>query len=153
MEFLDFTSYDWNTWSDFLKEHWFVLAIALVVLLLVIRIVKTVVKWALVAVIVFGVIVYSGYTMEDLKAFGTKLEETTGSLKQEAISAMIGEAKNAKFTTNKDGSYTVATDSVALTGVPGTNEVSVSYRGNDLFKMQIDETIQSIINQAKQNKP
>lgn len=156
MDFLDFSSYDWNTWSTFLQEHWLVLVIALVVLLLIIRVVKTVVKWALVAVIVLGVVLYSGYSLDDLKSIdlgsiGSKVADGLDSLKKEAVTAMAGEVDKATFATNADGTYTVKTDNLELTGVPDSGEVSVSYRGTKLGTMKIDSTIQTLIDQAKNN--
>ncbi|MUT68514.1 hypothetical protein [Paenibacillus sp. NEAU-GSW1] len=148
MDFLDFSSYDWNTWSTFLKEHWIVLAIALAVLLLIMRIVKTVLRWAFAAVIVVGIVLYSGYSMDDLKAIGAKVAD---NVKEEAVDAMVGEISNATFTTNSDGSFTVKTDNLTLTGKPGEREVSVSFRNTPLGTWKIDDTIQALIDQAKQN--
>ncbi|NIK78438.1 hypothetical protein FHS15_003576 [Paenibacillus castaneae] len=148
MDFLDFSTYDIDTWTTFFKEHWLVLVIALIVLFLIVRIVKTVVKWAIVAAIVLGLVIYSGYSMDDLKEIGSKV---TDSIKQEAINAMAGGAKDATFVTNADGTFTVKTSNVELTGEPGANEVAVSFRGASLGKWELDSTIQSLIDQAKQN--
>lgn len=148
MDFLNFSTYDWDTWTAFFKEHWLVLVIALILLLIIIRIVKTVVKWALVVAIVLGIVVYSGYTMDDLKEIGTKVADT---VKQEAVNAMVGEAKDATFVNNGDGTFTVKTKNVELTGEPGANEVAISFRGTALGKWELDSTIQTFIDQAKQN--
>lgn len=148
MDFLDFSTYDFDTWTTFFKEHWLVLVVALIVLFLIVRIVKTVVKWAIVAVIVIGLVVYSGYSMDDLKDIGSKVAST---VKQEAVSAMVGEAKDATFVSNADGTFSVKTNNVELTGKPGDKEVAVSFRGASLGKWEIDSTIQSFIDQAKQN--
>ncbi|WP_141500168.1 hypothetical protein [Paenibacillus luteus] len=148
MDFLNFSTYDLDTWTAFFKEHWLVLVIALIVLLIIVRIVKTVLKWALVAAIVLGLVVYSGYSMDDLKEIGTKVADT---VKQEAINAMVGEAKDATFVNNGDGTFTVKTKNVELSGEPGVNEVAVSFRGTQLGKWEIDSTIQTFIDKAKQN--
>lgn len=148
MDFLNFSTYDLDTWTAFFKEHWLVLVIALIVLFIIVRIVKTVVKWAIVAAIVLGIVVYSGYSMDDLKEIGSKVADT---VKQEAVNAMVGEAKDATFVTNADGTYTVKTKNVELTGEPGANEVAISFRGTELGKWELDSTIQAFIDQAKQN--
>lgn len=146
MDFLNFSAYDFETWKSFLETNWFIIAIALILLLIVVKIVKTIVKWAIVAVIVIGLVVYSGYTMGDLKELGTKVTDT---FKQEAVNALIGEAEAATFTTNEDGSFTVKTKTVELTGKPGSDEVSISFRGASLGTWKIDDTIQTVIDQAK----
>ena len=163
MDFLNFTSYDLDTWTTFFQENWLMLVIALIVLFLIIRIVKTVIKWAIVAVIVIGLVIYSGYTLEDVKELGSKVMESglddlkelgskaADAVKQEAVSAMAGEAKDAKYTVNSDGTYTVKTTNIELRGEVGASEVKVSLRGAPAFTMKLDDTIQQFINQSKQN--
>jgi len=141
-------NYDTDTWIQFLKDNWVILLIALVVLFIVIRIVKTVVKWLIVAVIVVGLVVYSGYTMDDLTSLSTKVTE---SVKQEAITAMAGEAKDATYTSNSDGTFTITTKNLKMEGKPGDNEVKISFRGAPLGTWKIDETIQALIETAKKN--
>ncbi|QHW30754.1 hypothetical protein GZH47_07720 [Paenibacillus rhizovicinus] len=141
-------NYDTDTWVQFFQDKWLILVIALVVLLLVVRVVKTVVKWLLVVAILAGVVVYSGYSLEDVKSIGTKVAD---SVKQEAIAAMAGEAKDATFTYNDDGTFTVSTKNLELNGTPGDGEVKVSFRGTSLGTWKIDATIQSLIDQAKKN--
>jgi len=141
-------SYDLDTWVQFFKENWIMLLIALVVLFLVIKVVKTVVKWLIVAVIVVGVIVYSGYTMDDLKDIGSKVAD---SVKQEVMTAMVGEAKDATFKTNDDGTFTVTSKNVEIIGKPGDKEVQVSFQGAPAFTMKIDDTIRNLIDLAKKN--
>ncbi|OUS72763.1 hypothetical protein B1748_24275 [Paenibacillus sp. MY03] len=144
---MDFSSYDTETWTTFFQENWLVLVIALVVLLIVIRVVKTMVKWALAAVIIIGVVLYSGYSLDDVKEIGTKVVDT---VKQEAVSLMIGEAENAEYKTNADGTFTIKTTNVELTGKAGDNEVKVSVKGTPSITLQVDETIRTFIEQAKQ---
>jgi hypothetical protein len=144
----DFSNYDTETWFQFLKDNWLVLLIALAVLFIIIRIVKTVVKWLIVAVIVVGIVLYSGYSLEDLKSLGTKVTE---SVKQEAITAMAGEAKDATYTSNGDGTFTIKTKNLELVGKPGDNEVKVSFRGAPLGTWKIDSAIEALIEQAKKN--
>ncbi|TYP71360.1 hypothetical protein [Paenibacillus methanolicus] len=144
---------NWDTWAQFFQDNWFVLVIALVVLWLVIRIVRTVVKWLIVAVIIVGIIVYSGYTLDDLKSIDLKEigSTITDKFKEQAISAMAGEAKEATFTNNADGTFTVKSKNVELTGTPGAGEVKVKFQGNALGTWKIDDAIQALITQAKTN--
>ncbi|WP_164545523.1 hypothetical protein [Paenibacillus albus] len=144
---LDF-NYDMDTWIQFFKDKWLFLVIALVVLFIVLRIVKTVVKWLIVVAILAVVVVYSGYSLEDVKLIGTKVAD---SVKQEAITAMAGEAADATFTTNGDGTFTVKTKNLELTGTPGDGEVKVKFHDTSLGTWKIDSTIQSLIDQAKKN--
>lgn len=147
MDFLDFTSYDTETWTTFLKDNWLVLAIGLIVLLIVIRIVKTVMKWAIVAIVVIGLVLYSGYSLDDVKEIGTKVMD---NVKEEAISAMVGDAAEAEYTVNEDGTYTVKSDSIELKGEVGSSEVQVSLHGSPFITLQLEGVIQTFIDQAKE---
>ncbi|MCU6709259.1 hypothetical protein M6D81_11135 [Paenibacillus sp. J5C_2022] len=163
MEFFDFSSYDWDTWTTFLKENWLILLIALIALFLVIRIVKTIIKWAIVAIIVIGIVLYSGYTLEDVKEIGSKVMDTSidelkelgskvsESVKQEAVNAMMGEAQDATYTLEEDGTYTVETKKIKLKGETGAGQVYVSVHGAPYIKLQLDEAIQGFIEQSKSN--
>lgn len=145
-------NYDMDTWVQFFKDNWLVFLIALIVLFIVVRIVKTVVKWLVVLVILAGIVVYSGYSLEDLKSIGSDIgTKVADSVKQEAVTAMAGEAKDAKYTSNGDGTFTVSTKNLELVGAPGGKEVKVSFRGTSLGTWKIDETIQLLIDQAKKN--
>ncbi|MBD2845682.1 hypothetical protein IDH44_10820 [Paenibacillus sp. IB182496] len=147
--------YNWETWSQFFQENWLVLLVALVVLFIVVNVVKTVIKWVIVAVIVIAIVVYSGYNLEDLKTKFDDLKEMStqvaDSVRQEAMQAMAGEMTDATYTSGEDGSYTVRTDNLQLSGRIGDNEVAVIYRGAPLGKWKIDATIQSLIEHSRQN--
>ncbi|WP_168123736.1 hypothetical protein [Paenibacillus sp. HB172176] len=163
MDFLDFSSYDSSTWSTFLKDNWFVLLIALLVLFLIIRIVKTVVKWAIVAVIVLAIVLYSGYSLDDVKQLGTKVmdsglddlkelgEKMKDSAQQQAYDAMLNEAKEAQYTVNEDGTYTVSSPSIELRGTAGSDEAELSVKGSPFITVKVSELIRTFVNQAKQN--
>lgn len=147
----DIGTYDWTTWQTFLQEHWIVIAIVIIVLLIVIRVVKTVLKWALVAAILAGLFLYSGYKLEDLsldnlKAIGTQVAD---SVKREAMEAMTGEAKEAVYTASGDGTFTVKSDNLEITGQAGDDKVKVTYRGAPIGTWPIDDTIRAFIDQAK----
>jgi hypothetical protein len=146
-------NYNWATWQAFFQEHWLVLVIAVIVLFIIIKVVKTILKWAIVAAILLGILVYSGYSLQNLsldnlKSIGTQIADTA---KKEAVTAMVGEAKEATYTKNDDGTFTAKTDNLEITGKIGDNEVSVSYRGAPLGKWKIDDTIQTFIGEAQRN--
>lgn len=129
---------------------------ALVVLLIVIRIVRTVVKWAIVAVIVLVIIVYSGYTLQDVKDGVDSLKDmgsqVTESLKQEVYGLVEKEAADAVYSVKDDGTFTVKSKNIELSGKAGDREVAVSLRGLPIGKWELDETLQGMIDEAKRNE-
>lgn len=139
---MDAFGYDLDTWKVFFEENWLILAAGLIVLLLVIGIVKTVAKWALAAVIVIGLALYSGYNLQDLRDLG-------GKVRDQAVEAMAGEAAEAVYKDNGDGTFTVKTRNLELTGSKGGDKVSVSFNGAPLGSWSIDSTIRALIDGAK----
>lgn len=159
---LDFSSYDVDMWISYLQSNWYIIAIALIVILIIVKVVKTVVKWLLIVLIVLGLAFYSGYTLDDIKQFGTNVvtdgvselkeigSKVSDSVKQQAIDTMLKEGQSATYKANGDGTYTVTTDSIKITGTVGAEEVEVSVKGAPAFKVQLNETIEKFI-KASQN--
>ncbi|WP_342663181.1 ATPase [Paenibacillus assamensis] len=139
-----------DTLFEFIKQNWLLFLIALIVLLVIISFVKTMIKWALVVVIVAGVAVYSGVTWKDIDQVVTTVkDETVAKLKDQAIQAMKDEASKATYERNKDGSYTVKTPSLELKGQAGSTKVHVSLGGVSLGEWESTEMIRQFIEGAK----
>ncbi|WP_058302394.1 hypothetical protein [Gorillibacterium timonense] len=139
-----------DQWSAFLTDRWYVILIALIALFLVIRIVKTVVKWLIVLIIAAGVLYY-GYQYEggldSLKQ--TITTAATQSLQDEAVAMMKKEAESATYVKNKDGSYTITTSSLKVEGKPGEDEVTVTVLKQS-FKMKAS-TVKTFVEAAAKN--
>ncbi|WP_028547327.1 hypothetical protein [Paenibacillus sp. UNC451MF] len=132
---------------SFLQERWFIIVAAIVVLFLVIKIVKTVVKWIIVLAVIAGLFYYGANYKDQLLDVGTAV---TTEAKNQAIKAISGEMKDAEYKQNPDGTFTVTTKSLKLEGNPGSNEVKVTFM-NQTFTMKMDEVVNALIEQAKKN--
>lgn len=147
-------SFDTEAWGQFIQDHWIVVAVALLAIIIVVKAVKTVVKWVLVAAIVVGFAVYGGYSIDDLKEVGSKVSEVgdkvTNELKDQAIKAMAGEAAEAKYVNNADGSYTITTTNLELNGVPNSGKVSVKLRGVSLGTWDMEGAVREFVVQARE---
>lgn len=143
---------DTQVWLEFLKQNWLVIAVALIVLFIVVNLVKTVIKWALVILIIGGLLIYSGISLDKIGEVVTTVKnETVDTVKTEAMNMMMKEAKEAKYTSNGDGTYTVKSPNLELKGKSGSKEVEVTFRGMSVGKWDLNETIQDFIGQAKKN--
>lgn len=138
--------------SLFLQNQWYIAVIALIVLFLVVKLVKTVVKWAVVILIIAAVFIYGnqygGKLLEIKDTFGTAV---ANEVKDQALKVIAGEAKEAVYKKNSDGTFTIQSKSVQLEGKPGSNDVKVTFMGQS-FHLKADEVIQKFIDQAKQNQ-
>ena len=137
---------DTDAWLTFLQDNWIVIAVAIVAILVVIKLVKTVLKWVLVAAIVVGIVTYGGITIDDIKEVGSKVSEEA---KDQAIKAMAGEASEAVYTANADGSFTIATENLELSGVPNSGEVSVKLRGISLGTWKMEGEVRDFVVKAR----
>lgn len=143
---------DTQVWIEFLKQNWLVIAIALIVLFIVLNVVRTVIKWALAVLIIVGLLVYSGISLDKIgEVVTTVKEETVDTIKKEALNMMMKEAKEAKYTSNGDGTYSIKAPNLELTGSADSKEVEVTFRGVSVGKWDINDTIQSFIDDAKSN--
>ncbi|MWV44595.1 hypothetical protein GRF59_13250 [Paenibacillus sp. HJL G12] len=143
---------DTQVWSDFLQQNWLVIVIALIVLFVVLNLVKTMVKWALVIIIVVAVLVYSGVSLEKIKDVANDVTtETVDKLKSEATNIMMKEAKEAKYTSDAVGNFSITTPNLEMKGQKGKDKVEVSLRGVALGQWKISDTVESFIAEAKNN--
>jgi outer membrane murein-binding lipoprotein Lpp len=143
---------DVQVWTDFLQQNWLVIVIALVVLFIVLNLVKTMVKWVLAIVIVAGLLIYSGISLDRIgEVVTTVKDETVDTLKSEAMNMMLKEAKDAKFTKNTDGTYVVTTPNMSLKGETGTETVDVTFKGVPVGEWKINDTIITFIETAQSN--
>ncbi|ANE45066.1 hypothetical protein SY83_00245 [Paenibacillus swuensis] len=137
-----------DQWAVFLQERWFVIVGAIIVLLIIINLVKTVLKWIIVLGLIAAVFFYGADYIGGLKDLGT---EVAATVKAEALKSMAGEAKKATYESSADGTYKIITPNLELQGQAGSNEVEVSFRGQSLGKMKVDETVKTFIESAKMN--
>ncbi|WP_379130892.1 hypothetical protein [Paenibacillus sp. sgz500958] len=144
---------DTQVWSEFIRENWLVIVIALVLLFVVINLVKTVLKWAIVIVIIVGLFIYSGVTMDQIgNAVDKVTDSTVSTLKTEAQQVMLDEAKEAVYTPGSDGTFTITTPNIEVKGTTGEDKVDVTFRGVSLGKWSINDTVKSFIDEASKNK-
>jgi hypothetical protein len=143
-----------DQWIAFLQDKWMLVIIAIVVLFLVMKLVKTFIKWVIVLAIIAGVL-YFGSNYDYASKLG-ELKSTLGNVvageaKQQMTNAIVGEGKDAEYKKNSDGSYTVTTKNIKLEGKPGSDEAKVTFLGQS-YKVSINKTIQKFIDEAKQNQ-
>ncbi|MGV2805309.1 hypothetical protein GNF85_17040, partial [Clostridium perfringens] len=135
---------DTQVWIEFLKQNWLVIAIALIILFIVLNVVRTVIKWALAVLIIVGLLVYSGISLDKIgEVVTTVKEETVDTIKKAALTMMMKDAKEAKYTSNGDGTYSIKAPNLELKGSDGSEEVEVTFRGVSVGKWDINDTIQS----------
>jgi len=131
----------WNpeAWLQVLQDRWVVAVVALAVIFIVLKLIKTVLKWALVIVIVLGVLAYGGYSVTDL----------TDALKREAISVMPAGAEDAQYRDTGGGRFEVTASDLKLTGEAGSDRVRVAYRGIPLGSWPMDDVIREFVAKAR----
>lgn len=137
----------WDNMLAFVEERWWVILIAAIVLLIVIRIVKALVKWVIVAVIVVGLFVY-GMNYESFREAVDSVAEYSLSA---AFEAMTGEADDAEYTLLADGSYTVESQSIRLEGSVDSDKVTVYFHGIKVTEIEATAAIEAYIEAARSN--
>ncbi|MDP4098416.1 hypothetical protein OIN60_16915 [Paenibacillus sp. P96] len=141
---------DVNVWMEFLKQNWLVILISLIVLFAVLNLVKTLVKWLIAAVIVAALLIYSGISMEQISTMVTNVrDEAVDVVRTEALNMMVKEAKDAKYESGGDGTYTVSSSNIEVKGQSGSDKVEVWFRGVRVGEWSITEAVGDYIQSAK----
>lgn len=141
-----------DQWSAFVQDKWMLIIVAIVVLFLVMKLVKTFVKWILVLAVIAAVLYYGSTYVGELSGLKTTLGNVVATeAKQQITSAIVGEGKDADYVKHSDGSYTIHTKNIKLDGKPGSDDAEVSFLGQT-YKVSINKTIQKFIDEAKQNQ-
>jgi hypothetical protein len=135
-----------DAWSQYLASNWYIIAAAILVIIIVIKAVKTVLKWLLVAVVVIGLVLYSGYNLDDLAQIK---DQATLAYKDQLIKTMAGEAADAKYQDNPDGSYTIKTPSLELSGFPNTGEIQVKLGGVSIGTWKLEGEVRDFVIAAR----
>jgi hypothetical protein len=142
-----------EAWIQFLQDHWVMVAVAIVAIFVIMNLVKTVLKWVLVIAIIVGIVAYAGYSIDDIQALGTKVSEVsdaaTKEAKDQAIKAMAGEASQATYVNNADGSYSITTTNLELSGIPNSGKVTVKFRGISLGTWDMEGAVRDFVLQAR----
>jgi len=139
-----------DVWIEFLKQNWLVIVVALVILFLVLNFVKTLVKWALVLVIAAFIIIYSGISLKDIgNAVETVKDQAADITKSEVLQMMKKEAAEAEITQNNDGTFTIKTPNLEVTGSDGDGKVKVKFHGVSVGEWKVNDTIEAFIEEAK----
>jgi hypothetical protein len=138
-----------NQWAAFVQDKWLLIIIAIVVLFLVMKIMKTFVKWILVLAVIAAVVYYGSTYADKLTGLKTTLGNAVADeAKQQLTNAIVGEGKDADYIKHADGSYTIHTKNIKLDGKPGSDQAEVSFMGQS-YKVSINKTIQKFIDEAK----
>ncbi|WP_245608702.1 ATPase [Saccharibacillus sacchari] len=139
-----------EVWIEFVRQNWLILLIALVAVLLVINLVKTMIKWAIAIVIVVALIVYSGVSLDQIQNTVTSVkDEAVAKLQGEALKMLKDEAAEATFKRGESGSFVVQTTSLKLEGKPNATSVEVTYRGVSLGEWERGEQVNALIRAAQ----
>jgi hypothetical protein len=134
-------------WLQFAQDNWVLLAVALVAIIIVLKVLKTVAKWLLIVAIVAGLAYYGYDYTEKLKEVGGQVVDYAV---QQALDAMAGEAEDAEYSADGDGGFTIRGEHLTIRGRAGSDEVEITFKGQR-FTLKINEAIQAYIDRAKAN--
>lgn len=135
-------------WIAFVGDNWWVILLAIAIAVILIKIVKSVVKWLLVLVVAAAVLIYGfNYTPDEIKEAGSKLLEAVETTKEKALDAMLGDAEEAAFEQTEDG-FRITGSRFTLEGKTGETAVTLTYFGQE-FTFELNDQIRAFIESVK----
>ncbi|CAH1201647.1 MULTISPECIES: ATPase [Paenibacillus] len=142
-----------EVWKEFVMQNWLVIVIAMIILVFVMNVLRTVLKWAIAIIIVAALVIYSGISLDQIKQTVSDVQSSTmDTLKKEATSIMLKEASKATYSRGEGGAFTIKSPNVEIQGTAGSDKVDVTFRGISLGEWKLDnDTIRTFIKQAEGN--
>ncbi|MDF2924013.1 MAG: hypothetical protein K0R57_2927 [Paenibacillaceae bacterium] len=144
-----------DRWIAFVQEQWLVIAVVVIAFVLIVKLVKTAIKWAVIVIILLAVVVYGANYKDTLTSIKEAVVESAGTVadtfKEQAAKAIRDEAKDATYVSNPDGSFTVKGKTVQVDGKPGEDSVRVTIAGQT-FTMKLVDAVETFIAEAKKNQ-
>jgi hypothetical protein len=137
---------------NFVEQQWLYVIIALVAVVLVIKIFKSVFRW-LIILAIGAALIYFATNYEDGKLLETGkqlVQQAADYTKEQAVDGLINEVKDARYTLNADGTYEVKTSNFALKGTVASTDAVIVYKDRE-FPVYVGEQLQQVIDQAKAN--
>lgn len=137
-----------DAWLLFVKENFWGLLIVAIALVILLSIVKTMVKWVILLLVVVGIYLYGANFVANIQDIGNQAVQFT---KEQAIRLIIEEAKKADYALHEDGTYTITSEKMKLTGKVGANEATLEIYGQKI-PIQVDQTLKAVIDQLSKQK-
>ncbi|GIQ68439.1 hypothetical protein DUZ99_00645 [Xylanibacillus composti] len=135
-------------WISFIQDKWWIIALAIVAIVVIVRIVKTALKWAFILVIAAGLLLYGANYKEIVEDIsGTVLSYA----KEEAFEAMKSESGQASVSQDAAGNFIVSSPNFQVKGSVDSDEVEITFRGQS-FKVSRNEIINTFIQQASEGQ-
>lgn len=148
---------DKGVWTEFLEhnwqivqDNWMYILIGLVLLLVILKIVRTLVKWLIVIVVIAGLLIYSGISFEQVGKVVTQAkDDAINNVQSEALNMMIKEGRDAQYTSNADGTFSVTSSNLEVKGPFDGDKVKVWFQGMSLGEWSMGDTVKKYIEGAK----
>lgn len=136
----------------YVTDEWIYLVIAMIAVIVILKIFKSVVRWLLICAVV-AAIAYFAVTYEDGKWVeqGKQwVQDAAGQTKEQAISGILNEVRGARYTLNADGTYEVKTTNFTLRGTVGASDAVIVFQDRE-FPVQLNDALRQLIEQAQAN--
>lgn len=131
---------------SFIKERWIVIVLAIVAMVLILKVLETVFKWLIAAVIILALVYYGLQYSEELRDVSNMIKDYTVN---EWNELMEKETETAQFESRPDGSYVIISKNITLEGSDDSDSVVITIKGTS-FTVPKNDIIDSYIEHAKQ---
>lgn len=125
---------------QFLKDYWVAVCVVFFLVAIVSIMVKTVVRFVLIAVAIGAILVYGfNYTPEQVVDMGKKAADVASAVVNDTIGPIVEkELSGAKTVVKPDGTYEIKTTSVTIVGKKGSEKAKIFFKGKQ-YTVNISE--------------
>ncbi|MFS1514075.1 hypothetical protein VQL36_16755 [Chengkuizengella sp. SCS-71B] len=133
---------DIESWITFAQEKWYIILAAIIVLFIVIKLVKTLMKWFIVLAIVGILIYYGSNYSEMLKTASDQLLEMIPE--EELIDLAINEIKEYIVNEAMDGDFLIENENVTIEGDTDSDFLTITY-GGETYTIEMNDEIRKLL--------
>lgn len=129
---------------SFVKEYWYWILAAIVVVFLALKLIKAILKWILIVALAGGLVYWGVHYRAGERPGGGTDAAAVAAVKDGALDALRRELHDAEFERHRDGSFTVRTKSVELVAKPGAKKAQVRFMGRT-FTVDLDRNWNALL--------
>ncbi|NBI28898.1 hypothetical protein [Chengkuizengella marina] len=135
-----------ESWITFAQEKWYIILAAIIVLFIVIKLVKTLVKWFIVLAIVGVLIYYGSNYSETLKTASDQFLDMIP--KEELIDLAINEIREYIVDEAMDGDFLIENENVTIEGDTNSDFLTITY-GGETYTIEMNDEIRKLLEKNK----
>ncbi|MDP5272546.1 hypothetical protein [Chengkuizengella axinellae] len=137
---------DIESWILFAEEKWYIILAAIIVLFIVIKLVKTLMKWLIVIAVVAVLIYYGSSYSDTLRTAGDQIIDLI--TQEDLVDLALDEIKEYVINEAIDGEFIIKNDNVTIQGEEDSKVLTITY-GGETYTIEMNDEIKKLLEDSR----